>query len=133
MTQHQLHLLGGNDEEIAVLTETQDGYTCRLTCEYRGKCVLGEADDFFEALCQVRLQLEADGLIPYCYGASLNVYPSRMARDMALGKMAYKMQIGKQATKQDLVDIFASGPDIVPASVAHQQEYFNEWIATPRV
>ena len=58
---------------------------CRLRCEYRDKVIESSATDFFQALCDVRSLLAKDGLIPLCYGASLNVYPSGMARDMGQG------------------------------------------------
>ena len=62
----------------------------------------------------------------------MNVYPSGMARSMARGKVAYKIHEGKHAAITDLVDIFSEGPDVIPASVANQLEYFNEWAASDR-
>jgi hypothetical protein len=98
-----------------------------LNCEYRGTEIHAEADDFFDALCQIRLELEKEKLIPFCYGASLNVYPSGMARDMGAGKRAYKLKIGEPATTKNLVNIFAEGPDIIPVFVAVQKNFFKDW------
>jgi hypothetical protein len=55
-----------------------------------------------------------------------------MARSMARGKVACKIHEGKHAAITDLVDIFSEGPDVIPASVANQLEYFNEWAASDR-
>ncbi|MEH7304129.1 hypothetical protein [Neobacillus drentensis] len=41
-----------------------------------------------------------------CNGAALNVYPSPMALSMGSGRLAYKLNFGKQAISEDLVDIF---------------------------
>lgn len=132
MRDHQIYLIGGADDELGILTETQAGDSCRLDFSYRDRNINAESHDFFHALCKIRLQLEPEGLIPFCYGASLNVYPSGMARDMGLGLRAYRLTIGKHSNRTDLVWIFAEGPDIVPASVQVQQEFYEEWLQTPK-
>ena len=133
--QHDIALIGAgaSDGERAVFTEYELGPVCKLTCAYRGRTIEAEAPDFFEALCLVRRQLEPEGLIPFCYGASLNVYPSGMAREMGAGLKAYRMTKGAHARMADLVEIFTSGPDVIPASVDAQEEFFREWLAAPRV
>ncbi|WP_440635990.1 hypothetical protein ACSHT2_19960 [Bradyrhizobium sp. PUT101] len=131
--QHEIALIGAGDDERAVFTEYEIGPACKLTCAYRGKTIEAEASDFFEALCLVRRQLEPEGLIPFCYGASLNVYPSGMARDMGAGLKAYRLKKGVHTRMADLVEIFTTGPDVIPASVDAQEEFFREWLATPRV
>ena len=125
-------LVGGGDKETALFTVSTENNLCRLNCEYRGKVNFAEADDFFEALCRIRLTLEKENLIPFCYGASLNVFPSRMARQMGLGHSAYRMEMGKSAKKENLVPIFSQGKDVVPASVERQRAYFDEWVASLR-
>ena len=130
MTQHQIYLIGGADDETATFTEEEANGLCRLVCEYRGKRISAEAHDYFEALSNVRLELEKEGLIPFCYGASLNVFPSKMARQMGGGKVAYKMEMGKPAPRESLVRIFEQGPDVIPSPVALQKEYFNDWLAS---
>jgi len=132
METHSIFLIGGMDDEHATLIEDELGDSCTLKLIWRGGEATASADDFFEALCTIRLQLEAEGLLLFCYGASLNVYPSGMARSMASGKVAYRMQAGKHARKADLVDIFSEGPDVVPATVAQQREFFNGWVSSDR-
>jgi hypothetical protein len=73
----------------------------------------------------IRRELEKDGIRLRCYGASKNVYPSRMSIEMGAGAQAYKMTMGQQAT--DLVSIFASGPDVEPATVDEQRAFFEAW------
>jgi len=125
-------LIGGDADEQATFELEEVERDCRLRCSYRGKQVEAIAADFFAALCDIRDKLGEERLIPFCYGASLNVHPSGMARDMGRGLEAYKFTIGQQATGADLVDIFAEGPDVIPASVENQRQHFREWVASLR-
>lgn len=129
---HTVSLIGGNDGETAIFTLSEEKDDCLLRCEYRDRAVESAATDFFQALCDVRSLLAKDGLIPFCYGASLNVYPSGMARDMGQGLKAYKLIVGRHARMDDLVEIFAEGPDVVPSLVAAQEQFYRDWLASPR-
>jgi len=133
MPDHTIYLIGGADDETANVACESDNDQCRIVFRYRDRMIEESALDFFEAFCRVRLRLEEEKLIPFCYGASLNVYPSGMCRDMGAGMKAYRMTIGKQVDpKKDLVSIFAEGPDVTPATVARQKEHFDEWLKTKR-
>ncbi|MFN3151140.1 hypothetical protein [Bremerella sp.] len=109
-----------------------DPRRCLLTLE----CELGHfhASDwnYFDALCQIREELEPIGWRPRCYGACENVYPSNMCRDMGQGMVAYRNEIGRPAEHEHLVEIFATSPEIVPASVDEQRAFFQRWLASPR-
>ena len=132
METHSIFLIGGEDDERGTLLEHEVGDRCSLRLIWREREASAIADDFFDALCAIRLELEVEGLLLFCYGASLNVYPSGIARSMAMGKMAYRMQAGKHARTADLVDIFSEGPDVTPATVAQQREFFNDWVSSDR-
>ena len=84
--------------------------------------------DYFEALCTLHVPLEARGIFPHCYGASRNVYPSGMGRDMGAGLRAYKLKIGVAASIQDLVSIFDTGDDVEPATLHEQRQFFEQWL-----
>jgi hypothetical protein len=100
----------------------------RLSCEHFE--IKGEGDDSFEAFCRVREELESRGWLPLCYGASRNVYPSGMCRDMGGGTVAYKLIMGQLARLEDLVEIFDTGPDVEPATVNEQYKYWRTWLAS---
>lgn len=128
MTEHTLHLIGGTDDETAAVSATSPGRDrCSVSISYRGKALQAESTDYFAALQEVRTLMEADGLIPFCYGASLNVYPSGMSRDMAQGMVAYRTTLGKSTTREDLVRIFDEGADVIPSYVAQQHEFHEKW------
>ncbi|CAG9183874.1 hypothetical protein CURE108131_19150 [Cupriavidus respiraculi] len=124
---HIVKLNGGRGDEAAVFTQTGVGDDCALTCELNGRRLTATGPDYFEALCSLRLELEKDGLIPVCYGASLKAFPSGMARDMGEGLKVYRLSLGKQSAMSDLVGIFENGNDVVPATVAEQQEFYRRW------
>ncbi|MEM9446869.1 MAG: hypothetical protein AAGA18_16130 [Verrucomicrobiota bacterium] len=84
-------------------------------------------EDFFSVLCEIRKELENQGLRIKCYGASRNVYPSGMSRSMGYGEKAYKLTIGKQAKMQDLVSIFDDGQDVIPVNINEQESFFDQW------
>lgn len=132
MTIHKIRLVGGEREETATVVQNDAGEGCRLVCSFRGTELTAIATDFFEALCLIRLELEKEGLNLLCYGSSLNVYPSRMAREMGAGLKAYKMTMSRRTSMSDLVDIFSDGPDVVPASVSEQREFLERWVASIR-
>jgi len=125
-------LIGGDDDETARFTLFDDRMHCRLRCDYLDKTAESTATDFFQALCDIRGLLAGDRLIPFCYGASLNVYPSRMARDMGRGLKAYRLVKGRHARMDDLVEIFTEGPDVIPASVDAQEQFYRDWLAALR-
>jgi hypothetical protein len=127
MQHFTVFVIGGDDDESGIISILETGDICRLRFTFRGQIVEAEASDYFEAFCKIRLELEKEKIIPFCYGASLNVYPSGMARDMGKGLKAYRMTIGKDARTEDVVDIFADGPDVIPAYVKLQRDYWHEW------
>jgi hypothetical protein len=105
---------------------------CRLSLSAGEISVTGEGSDYFDAFCRIREELAARELVPRCYGASRNVYPSGMGRDMGLGLKAYRMTPGRHVTADDLVHIFESGPDVDPASVGEQEAFAATWRTSNR-
>jgi hypothetical protein len=130
MADHTIFLIGGKDDEFGVLTLSGVADACHLSFAFRGRRIEATASDFFEAFCQIRLQLEAEALIPFCYGASLNVHPSGMSRQMSNGLLAYRLTVGSPGRIETLVRIFEQGPDVIPASVANQQSFYRGWAAS---
>ncbi len=126
--QSSVHLIGGNDDEVASFDAHVADGKCIVCISYRDRIVEKISSDYFDALCLVRSELETDGLIPFCYGASLNVYPSGMCRDMGSGMLAYRLTLGKHTSRSDLVKIFDEGPDVIPASVELQRRNYASWL-----
>ncbi|RWM20427.1 MAG: hypothetical protein EOR73_15105 [Mesorhizobium sp.] len=119
---------GGDQQAVFTLRSSETG--CHLTCSYRDKVIEAEEEDYFEALFQIRQQLEVEGLLPFCYGASGNVYPEGTVIEMSRGLIACKVKMGQLPQKADLVNIFADGHDVMPVFVHLQQEFWDEWLAS---
>lgn len=103
---------------------------CRIILRFDESEIQASDGDFFDAFCGVREQLEKVELTPLCYGASRNVYPSGMCRDMGDGLKAYRMRIGQRGSSDDVVSIFDSGPDVDPVSVKAQKEFYYRWLSS---
>jgi hypothetical protein len=132
-TIHRIALQGGAAGETAAFAVVAAPFMsrdCTLRCEVRGQRLEATAGNYFAALCALRETLEAQGLIPVCWGASRNVYPSGMALDMGQGLSAYRTVIGEPARITDLVEIFATDPEVQPATVREQREFHERWLAS---
>jgi acetone carboxylase gamma subunit len=51
---------------------------------------------------------------------------------MGRGLKAYKLTVGPHAKTVDLVEIFADWLDVIPASVPAQEQFYRDWLASPR-
>jgi hypothetical protein len=127
MVQHQIPVIGGDDGEVVIITQFELEDECGLNCEFRGKTIEALSGDYFDAFCEIRKMLGRENLTPFCYGASLNVYPSAMARQMGEGLYAYRLTMAVPSSQDQLVQIFDKGPDIIPASVSQQEHFYREW------
>ena len=102
---------------------------------YTIKCSLGggnlisnSRDGYFDALLKLRIELEQVGMLISCFGASVDVYPSAMQLSMGGARLAYRLTLGRQALRENIVDIFESDASIIPSTVADQREFYNEWL-----
>ena len=132
MPDHTIYLIGGDEDESGTIHATTSEGQCRVVFKFRDSEIEASSSDYFEAFSEVRLKLEQVGLIPFCYGASLNVFPSGMCRDMGAGLSAYRLTIGKAPQRTDLVRIFESGHDVIPSSVENQKAFYAEWLQSPK-
>jgi hypothetical protein len=106
--------------------ENQD--QVRLDLHIANEVITAVADTFFDALADIRRRLADRGLRPKCFGACRDVYPSPMIRSMGSGQKAYRLRLGSQAKMEDLVQIFDTDPEITPASVDEQEEFYGKWL-----
>ncbi len=43
-------------------------------------------------------------------------------------KVAYRLKIRKSPDRVDLVRFFETGPDVKPATIADQRNFFEKWL-----
>lgn len=115
------------DADVYIREEIESASECTLTVASSRGTYTATAGDYFDAFCAIRLELEVQSILPLCYGASRNVYPSGMCRDMGRGLTGYKMVKGERARQRDLVHLFTTGPDVDPATVQEQRAFVEQW------
>ena len=105
--------------ELRLLSES--GKTVEYSCN---------GTDLFDCLTTLRAQhLEKRGWLLLCNGARIDVYPSRMSRQMSGGKKAYVMRLGEPARRSDIVDIFDPVEDLSRIStVVEQKKFYKKWL-----
>ena len=87
-----------------------------------------EARDLFEALQEMRTELECEGWQLLCAGARPDLAVSGMSRSMGGGRKGYIVQLGRPARQTDMVDIFDYAEPAVVGTVQQQQAYFQAWL-----
>lgn len=123
---YKVPLLYPDATEIEATIELdKDGYQIVLIAPGIHECV-EHADDYFDAFAEIRGRLAKRDIYPICYGASRDVWPSGMCRDMGGGLKAYQFDASGNADM--LVDIFATGPGINPVSPKEQREFMGKFL-----
>lgn len=118
---------GGTPDEQIRFEPSEEAGVCRLRAIYRNQVIDLMASDFFEALCQVRDIMALSGLGPLCYGASLDVYYVDGGEQLGKGMFAHRLVMGQEPEEADMVETFATGADVCPATVVDQKKYYQQW------
>jgi hypothetical protein len=85
-----------------------------------------EGDDLFDCLCSLRSKLDVLGIKILCNGARIDAYPSPMLQSSGARKV-YVTTMGKQALRENLVDIFDETTADKVGTVEEQEDYHNKW------
>jgi hypothetical protein len=119
----ELDLHGGELGELVWLDyKNENCGDSKLVLYLRGHQIIGQDWSSWDApLIAIRKEIEPEGLIPICYGASLAVWPSGMCCDVG-GGLAYYMREGKERRK---VRIFETRPEAMPSTIRDQEAYYR--------
>ena len=107
------------------LLEIEDEINLKIGIE--NMVYFSKSDNIFDSLVELRKKLELNNIYLLCNASVINVYPSLMQKEFG-GTKAYKLQMGKQATLSDVVDIFDYDSELKIGSVKEQEEFFESWI-----
>jgi len=125
---YKINLIGDKDDIPAdVSIYSDDKGICYIELKHKSLIITAQDYDFFDAFCKIRKKLEKESLIPFCYAASLNHYPSSMSRSMGLGLKSYKRTLNEPC-KENPVNIFSSGVDVIPVYVENQEKFHQDWV-----
>ncbi|MCD5989309.1 hypothetical protein KDX30_15510 [Pseudomonas sp. CDFA 553] len=115
-------------QKKATMTYDTDLPSIRLDMENLNKTCY-EVDLF---TCFVKLRQELPDITFLCKGAKINVYPSRMSSQMSSGLMAYELELGKQALKNNIVNIFDYEEEDLTNDPTIQSTFYADWTKSLR-
>ena len=107
------------------LLEIEDEINLKI--EIERTIYFSKSDNIFDSVVELRKKLELKNIYLLCNASVINVYPSGMQKEFG-GTKAYKLQMGKQATLSDVVDIFDYDSELKIGSVKEQEEFYENWI-----
>ena len=111
------------------LSEIEDEINLKI--EIERTIYFSKSDNIFDSIVELRKKLELNNIYLLCNVSAINVYPSGMQKEFG-GTKAYKLQMGKQATLNDVVDIFDYDNGLKIGSVKEQEEFYENWIESLR-
>ena len=111
------------------LSEIEDEINLKI--EIERTIYFSKSDNIFDSVAELRKKLELNNIYLLCNASVINVYPSGMQKEFG-GTKSYKLQMGKQATLSDVVDIFDYDSELKIGSVKEQEEFYENWIESLR-
>ena len=117
---------GKTEKNKLFLLEIKDEINLKI--EIERTIYFSKSDNIFDSVVELRKKLELKNIYLLCNASVINVYPSGMQKEFG-GTKAYKLQMGKQATLSDVVDIFDYDSELKIGSVKEQEEFYENWIA----
>ena len=99
----------------------------KLKIEIERTIYSSKSDNIFDSVVELRKKLELNNIYLLCNASVINVYPSTMQKEFG-GTKAYKLEMGKQATLSDVVDIFDYDSELKIGSVKEQEKFYENWI-----
>jgi hypothetical protein len=126
MKQYPLKCHNGSVYLDAVISIATGHWRIQLKFDSQGDIHIELEEDYpFFALIALRRILEPQGIKILCMGCRLDVYPSSF---MATSFKAYKLEMGKPGTREDLCFIFDPTDDLsMIATIDEQWVYWLTW------
>lgn len=78
--------------------------------------------------CLAKIRIDFPNICFLCKGAKINVFPSRMTSQMSSGLIAYEMTLHKQATRENIVNIFDYEEKNLTTNPKEQVDFFKSWL-----
>ena len=121
------------DEEVEAIIRFDSmnkGYVAITSCN--GQCWEAAAGNLFDSLVLIRKEMESIAIFPLCHGARINIAVSTGGRQTFATRKVYKIEIGHQAQRDNLVDIFDHAERDVVGTVQEQKEFNQKWVSSLR-
>lgn len=117
-----------NEQKTEVIVKYDPGKLTMTFSEAENFQKTYEGRDMYACLAKIRAEFPHITFL--CKGAKINVMPSRMASQMSAGLVAYEMNLGKQATNEDIVRIFDYEEENLTNDPKDQIDFFKKWLAS---
>ncbi|TSD77830.1 hypothetical protein FFI16_015860 [Pseudomonas sp. KBS0710] len=117
-----------NEQKAEVTVKYDPGKLTMTFSEAENFQKIYEGKDMYACLAKIRAEFPHITFL--CKGAKINVMPSRMASQMSAGLVAYEMNLGKQATNEDIVRIFDYEEENLTNDPKEQIDFFKKWLAS---
>ena len=114
-------------QNIGILNNGKIEKSKLFLLEIENMVYFSKSDNIFDSVVELRKKLELNNIYLFCNASVVNIYPSTMQKEFG-GTKAYKLQMGKQATLNDVVDIFDYDNELKIGSVKEQEEFYKSWI-----
>lgn len=112
-------------------SDSYAGATClELQIENSGH-FYHESHSYFDALIDLRKELEPLQIKVLCFGARKDVWASGMQRDMGAGLVAYLLSAKAEGRKPEQ-SIFDYAPPETIGTVDEQHKYHEDWLNSKR-
>jgi len=104
------------------LSEIEDEINLKI--EIERTIYFSKSDNIFDSVLELRKKLELKNIYLLCNASVINVYPSGMQKEFG-GTKAYKLQMVKQATLSDVVDIFDYDSELKLAVLRNKKNFLK--------
>ena len=104
------------------LSEIEDEINLKI--EIERTIYFSKSDNIFDSIVELRKKLELNNIYLLCNASAINVYPSGMQKEFG-GTKAYKLQMVKQATLSDVVDIFDYDSELKLAVLRNKKNFLK--------
>ena len=122
--------LGKELEAIIRSDSGNQGYIAVVSAD--GKVWEASAGNLFDSLVIIRKEMEREEISPLCNGARVGIAVSGGGRQTSSTRRVCKVEIGQQAQRHNLIDIFDyAEPDVV-GTVKEQKEFNHKWVSSLR-
>jgi len=117
-------------EKEATIRVSSDDSSELVVTTVGGASWQAQAGNPLASLNLIREQIEPQGLYLLCCGSRLDVSASGMARGSRATRKVYRLELGKQAMRENMVDIFDPTEKENVATLQDQREFYQQWAAS---
>ena len=126
-----LHRNSGKEVDAVIKCDSAQGGYIQISSD-DGNVWHASSGNLFDSLVSIRREMEKEAIFPLCNGARINLAVSSGGRQASATRRVYKVEIGQQAQRHNLVDIFEYAECDSVGTVEEQKEFNRKWVSSLR-